>query len=102
MGILYSHYEANPKTNLNINAVSGTLTKTFKDSYFVRFEKGSRMEDCYFDENYCYRDNENQTKKIEIIVLQVMLCGDGSYLVEAIDKEKYEKMFEMGTSGDND
>lgn len=98
MGLLYSHYEANQK----INAVSGTLTKTFKDSYFVRFEKGSRMEDCYFDENYCYRDNENQTKKIEIIVLQVMLCGDDSYLVEAIDKEKYEKMFEMGTSGDND
>ena len=94
MGLLYSHYEANPKTNLNINAVSGTLTKTFKDSYFVRFEKGSRMENCYFDEDYCYRYNENQTKKIEIIVLQVMLCGNDSYLVEAIDKEKYEKMFE--------
>lgn len=39
MGILYSHYEANPKTNLNINAVSGTLTKTFKDSYLEILSK---------------------------------------------------------------
>ena len=102
MGLLYSHYEANPKTNLNINAVSGTLTKTFKDSYFVRFEEGSRMEDTYFDENYSYRLNRDRTEKIEIIVLQVMLCGDHSYLVEAIDKEKYEKMFEKEPIGNND
>ena len=44
MGLLYSHYEANPITNnnLKINAVSGTLCKTFRKSYFVRFQQGRR------------------------------------------------------------
>lgn len=102
MGLLYSHYESNPKTNLNINAVSGTLTKTFKDSYFVRFEKGSKMEERCFNDKYCYRYSEFLNKKIEIVVLQVMLCGEDSYLVEAIDKEIYEKMFEREPIVDND
>ena len=53
MGLLYSHYETNPITNnnLKINAVSGTLTKTFYKSYFMRFAKGSEVEDFYFREN---------------------------------------------------
>ena len=29
----------------------------------------------------------------EIVVLQVMLCSDKDFLVEAIDKEDYDKMF---------
>ena len=29
----------------------------------------------------------------EIVVLQVMLMSEDNYLVEAIDKENYEKMF---------
>ena len=95
MGLLYSHYEANQK----INAVSGTLTKTFKDSYFVRFKKGSQMEREYFNDNHCYRWC-NYREKTDIVVLQVMLCGDDCYLVEAIDKENYEKMFTK-ESGEN-
>ncbi|MBR6689734.1 MAG: hypothetical protein IKL65_00185 [Bacilli bacterium] len=116
MGLLYSHYEANPVTNnsFKINAVSGTLTKTYKDSYFVRFQRGSLMEEFYFREEKPSRtigsgrdnlwdvnDTENYEsykgryyKVKEIVVLQVMLCADNNYLVEAIDKENYEKMFE--------
>ena len=113
MGLLYSHYEANPVTNnnLKINAVSGTLTKTFKDSYFIRFEKGSPMEHFYFREDkpsritnkrgsYCNYKKEDEEKYgdyfytlREVIVLQVMLMSEDNYLVEAIDKEDYEKMF---------
>lgn len=113
MGLLYNHYEANPVTNnsLKINAVSGTLTKTYKDSYFIRFQKGSPMEHFYFREDRPSRiinkrgtyqnikredeeryDGNFYTLK-EIIVLQVMLMNEDNYLVEAIDKENYEKMF---------
>ena len=67
MGLLYSNYEANPTTNnnLHINAVLGTLTKTYKDSYFARFQKGSDCEHFYFkescpsrivDKDYLYND----------------------------------------------
>lgn len=113
MGLLYSHYEANPVTNnsLKINAVSGTLTKTYKDSYFIRFQKGSPMEHFYFREdkpsritkkretyqNIKREDEERYDSYFytlkEIVVLQVMLMSEDNYLVEAIDKENYEKMF---------
>lgn len=111
MGLLYSHYEANPVTNnsLKINAVSGTLTKTYKDSYFVRFQEGSIMEHFYFREekpsriisksshyNYGYENyNDYYYKLKEIVVLQVMLCADDNYLLEAINKEDYDAMFNI-------
>lgn len=87
MALLYNNYE----NNMKVNAVSGTLTKTFKDSYFVRFDKGSRMEDNYFDDRKSFRTDDYA--EIEIVVLQVMLCGDDTFLVEAIDKKDYDKLF---------
>ena len=113
MCLLYSHYEANPITNndFKINAVSGTLQKTFRDSYFIRFEQGSPMEHFYFrdrkhsckiiDKSYNkpYNDEGWQEYKDywyklkEVVVLQIMLCSENNYLVEAIDKEDYDKIF---------
>ena len=117
MGLLYSHYEANPITNnnLKINAVSGTLCKTFRKSYFVRFQKGSPMEHFYFrDRKYpckiigCqlsspsyeekseweqYKDTYYKLK--EVIVLQIMLCAEDNYIIEAIDKEDYDEIFNI-------
>lgn len=114
MGLLcsnYEHFEANPITNNNfkINAVSGTLQKTFRKSYYIRFEKGSPMEHFYFREMKPSRIVEKRNCKYdfefdevfdgyyytleEIIVLQVMLCADNQYLVEAIDKKDYDEIF---------
>lgn len=112
MGLLYSHYEANPITNNNfkINAVSGTLQKTFRKSYYVRFEKGSPMEHFYFRETEPSRIvkkscnwfeecdepfDKYYCKLEEIVVLQVMLCADNQYLVEAIDKKDYDEIFNI-------
>lgn len=123
MGLLYSNYEANPVTNnsLNINAVSGTLTKTYKDSYFTRFSKDSICEHFYFREkkpsriidkgyfNSGYRYNSEYEeyndmyyKLKEIVILQVMLCSNDDFLVEAIDKENYEKIFLDNKGDEND
>lgn len=90
MGLLVSHYVANPITenNIRIDAVSGTLTKTFKESYFVRFQKGSPMEDRYLTENAA-----KNGKGDKIIILQIMLAFDDNYVVEVINKEDYDKMF---------
>ena len=83
-------FVANPITNNNIrlNAVNGTLTKTFKDSYFVRFQKGSSMEERYLTENIA-----KNSKGTPIIILQIMLAFDNNYIVEVINKEDYDKMF---------
>lgn len=97
MGLLVSHYEANPITNNNIriDAVSGTLTKTFRESYFVRFQRGSKME-CY----YLTEDIAKNTKGKEIIILQIMLAFDNNYIVEVINKEDYDKMFNNNLESD--
>jgi len=105
MGLLYSNYNVENNNSLNINAVSGTLVKTYYQSYFKRFQKGSACEHFYFRENKpsrivdskdyeyteYYRYEEYKLK--EIVVLQIMLCADNNYLVEAIDKSIFENMF---------
>ena len=119
MGLLYDNYQTtyNPTTTnnnkLNINAISGTLVKTYKDSFIVRFEKGSPMEHFYLDDirprkiiKKCTYTETDVTEEYEvyrdmyyilqdIVVLQVMLMSDNNYLVEAIDKDKFDKMFEL-------
>lgn len=117
MGLFYDNYQNtyNPVTNnkLNINAISGTLVKTYKDSFIVRFEKDSPMEHFYLDdiqprkiiEKYAsYDDYDEKYKGVyyklqDVVVLQVMLMSDNNYLVEAIDKDKFDAMFE--TSDDS-
>lgn len=97
MGLLYSRYEANPITNNNIrvDAVSGTLTKTFRKSYFVRFQKNSIMEDRYFTEKTPHNHDGE-----EIIILQIMLAFDNCYIVEAINKKDYDEIFDLESKGE--
>ena len=104
MGLLVSNYEANPITNnsVSISAVSGTLCKTFRKSFFITFEFDSKMEETVFDRNIprlsdWYKDCDyfRKEKDIEeIVVLQVMLCGNDRVLVEVIKKDDYEEMFQ--------
>ena len=90
MGLLYSHYEANPTTNIKVNAVSGTLNKTFRKSFFKRFHKDSRTADYVFN---VYKPRVEEYGN-EIVVLQIMLCGDKEFLAELIYKEDYDEIFE--------
>lgn len=124
MGLFYDNYQTTykPTTNinnkLNINAISGTLVKTYKDSYIVRFQKGSPMEHFYFDElrprkiTECTKDrwllkydekyNDWYYKLKDVVVLQVMLMSDNGYLVEAMDKDKFDEMFQIENGGSNE
>lgn len=113
MGLLYSNYESqnNTTNNLKINAVSGTLTKTYPKSYFINENK---LYELYSNEPYrkvklketrnyydrpekydSYEGNEYKTyyKHIPIIILQIMLAGENQKIYEVIDKEDYDKMF---------
>ena len=50
MGLLYSNYECNPVTNntLKINACSGGIYKTYKESWFTRFHLKSDLAEKLF------------------------------------------------------
>lgn len=110
---------ANPVTNNTINAVSGIITKTFRKSYFIRFEKGSELEETIFnnkglqaqikkykseyvpykEDSYEYRrGNYGETKYLDknVVVLQVMLLADNNYLCEIIDQDDYSELFNDG------
>ena len=91
MGLLYSHYEANPTTNIKVNAVNGTLVKTFRKSFFQRFHMKSTMAD------YVFNETKPRTSSCgdEIVVLQIMLCGDNEFLAELIYKEDYDEIFNI-------
>ena len=75
MGLLYSHYEANPTTNFKVNAVSGTLTKTFRKSFFKRFNMKSDMAD------YIYDETKPSLKIKDIVILQKLLYYKLCYVV---------------------
>lgn len=97
MGLLVSNYSANPVTNnsVQINAVSGTLAKTFRDSFFVRFHMKSELAESYLGvESYrLVAVSKYNNEKVPTVVLQTMLCEDNQFLCEIIDKEKYDLMF---------
>jgi hypothetical protein len=77
---------------------TGILQRSNPKSIFVRFAKGSTMENCVFPSNgqkpYIhkfeyqqkgYDEYKDTDHKIEIVVLQIMLFGDNQYLVEVIE-----------------
>jgi hypothetical protein len=84
---------------VQFNAPStGILQKSNPKSLFVRFQKGSKMEEMVFPSDgsnahihkYEYsdsmRDKYSDTNgKIEVVVLQVLIFGDNNYLVEVIE-----------------
>jgi len=89
-----SYNVSNPQT-VNINAVSGTIVKNYKDSFILRFHMKSQMADTILDKNprlqkRDYRDSEYKP----IVVLQVMLCGEQELMAEVMWKEDFDKMFE--------
>lgn len=105
MGLLISKYSANPVTNnsIQINAVSGTMSKTFKNSYFIRFHQNSKVAERLFGRRSYRIEGDNYNgRPVEVVVLQTMLCGDGEFLSEVIDKDDYCDMYNDGQSKKED
>ena len=76
---------------VNINAVSGTIVKNYKDSFIVKFHTKSKMADTLLDENPRMIKRGNYE---DAVVLQVMLCGEQELMAEVMWKEDFDKMFE--------
>lgn len=106
---MFNSYNAGD-TNLKINACSGGIYKTYKESWFINFHLGStlsnkilRKEGCYYRPGYGYSTdkydlvescNKGLEKVKEVEILQMIICGDKEVIAEVILKEDFEKYFE--------
>ena len=66
----------------HVNAVSGNIIKTYRDSYFKRFSLCSPLAETLFKE------------KSETIIIQMTVCGDMDVIAELISREKYNEMMD--------
>ena len=92
-------------TNLKINACSGGIYKTYKESWFQRFHLKSNLAESLFNNknftevrnggtHYEYgRGTVYDLEKKEVIVLQMVICGEMEVIAELITKENFDKYF---------
>ena len=86
-------------TNIKVNAVSGTIVKNFKDSFFLRFAIGSQMEEKLFDkEPRLRRKHEKYDYDVDrpVVVIQSMIIGEKLMLAEVMWKEDFDAMYDDG------
>lgn len=74
------------KFNYNVNAVSGTLRKTMKDSKFII----SKLDSDLYIFNPRYQSL--YYKSAPIAILQIMLIGDNKCLIEYVEKDIFDKI----------
>ena len=113
MGLLYSNYECNPVTNntLKINACSGGIYKTYKESWFTKFHLESDLAETllkpYDNEIKTSRDTSEtgyfgyytEEHKEPVIILQMIICGDMEVLAEIIREKDFVKHFPQEEKG---
>lgn len=96
--MLNSYNVSNPQT-VSINAISGTIVKNYKDSFILRFNMKSEMASTVLCTNPRLEKGGfsgfyNKEYK-QIVVLQVMSCGEKELLAEVMWKEDFDKMYEQ-------
>lgn len=90
-----SYNVSNPQT-VNINAVSGTIVKNYKDSFILRFHMESRMAELILNKTpRLHKEGSGYGEYSPVVVLQVMLCGEQELLAEVMWKEDFDKMYEQ-------
>ncbi|NRU52640.1 hypothetical protein [Clostridium beijerinckii] len=83
--------------NLNINAITGTILKNYKDSFFLRFHLESPLGKQILNRNPKISEtNTSYAKNKEIVVIQMMMCGDMDVIAELMWKEDFDKLYANG------
>lgn len=101
---MFNNYDVT--NTLKINACSGGIYKTYRESWFESFHLDShlarslfRKEKCYyFADERCYKDYNFGSKGKEVTVLQMIICGEEKVIAEIITKEDFDKYFKKGNS----
>lgn len=81
------------KFNFNVNAVSGTLRKTMKDSKFIIRKLDAEI--------YLFSPEHQSLgyKTDPIVILQIMLIGNNQCLIEYVEKDIFDKIMSDSENG---
>jgi hypothetical protein len=74
-------FDRNVSVSNHVNATSGNIVKTYKESYFKTFSLSSSYADKLLSANS------------DIIIIQMTLCSEVKVIAELIKKENYDKLF---------
>lgn len=74
-----------PTQKVSVNSVSGTLTKTCKDSFFISCHINSELAKYIFLSSPKYHEKE-------VVVLQIMLASNDWIITELIYSNDFEKL----------
>lgn len=103
----YANNSSKTTNNIELNAITGTIVKNYKDSFFKRFSLHDKIANQLFDEGGAYLtkteskyvddkswNSYNYETKIPVVILQMMMCGKDEVLCELIFKEDFDKLFD--------
>ena len=81
------------KFNYNVNAVSGTLRKTMKDSKFI-------IRELDYDQPIFAPNHQSLYYNSDpIVILQIMLVGDNKCLIEYVEKGIFDRIMSDSENG---
>ena len=82
-------------TNIKINACSGGIYKTYKESWFEYLRLDSSKANILFNNYESISDYRYELRKYQnFVVLQMILTADENYVIaELIKQEDFEKYF---------
>lgn len=90
-------------TNLKINACSGGIYKTYKESWFEYLRLNSSRAEILFKDYENINDYIYSIRKYkDFVILQMILTANENYvIVELIRQEDFEKYFNEGDTNGN-
>lgn len=90
---MFNSYEYNPTQKVNINAVTGTLSRTCEKSFFLSCGVNSpTFERLMSDNPNLHVRDEPPYGRERVVILQSMLMGDNRVMFEVIKKSDYEEL----------
>lgn len=79
---------------LKINACSGGIYKTYKESFFIQFSLYSEVADVLFKRSYNYCNYKDVVKRYgNLKILQMIICGENEVIAEVIKNEDFNGLF---------
>ena len=100
---MFNSYNIRPNQSIKINAVTGAILKNHPKSWFERFHLTSQRAEELFVEgghksqekrwNDLYGWRFEKVPENDIIVLQMVICGDMEVMAELVYRKDYESSF---------
>lgn len=95
---MLNNYSVNKNiVSTHINAISGGITKTYADSFFLRFHLQSPRADkllCSDPVFTCKRKGDSWANNYPVKVLQMVICGDMEVMAELIFEDDFKRIME--------